>query len=351
MSVVNITNINVLQTCAQFQEPYKFEITFECLSELDDDLEFKLIYVGSADDEKLDQELDSILVGPVPVGVNRFVFETDPPDVSKIPEEELLGITVVLLTCSYKNKEFVRVGYYVNNEYNTEELRETPPERPVLEKIYREILANKPRVTRFPINWDNPEVGIEPQPQIQPPEPDPETSEASSTLEKRFSSEIKLKSEGTDNSQKTEAEILNSGNLLGTAEQVFNKNSQSDEIKDENSPANESENIETNATGPDGFIDIADSSIAGENEQASLKTNKDHYDQKNIEPKNDLKNFNFENGSKQDQSKNNEDTNSTKILKHGIEDNVEYESAKKIRSEKTDTQNNIETGTSKKLAA
>ena len=31
--------------------------------------------VGSAEDEKYDQTLDSIMVGPVPVGVNKFVFE------------------------------------------------------------------------------------------------------------------------------------------------------------------------------------------------------------------------------------------------------------------------------------
>ncbi|OMJ21861.1 Histone chaperone ASF1 [Smittium culicis] len=126
------------------------------------DLEFKLIYVGSADDENLDQELDSILVGPVPVGVNQFTFDTDPPDVSKIPEDDILGVTVVLLTCSYKNKEFVRVGYYVNNEYLEEELKENPPEKPILSKIYRIILADKPRVTRFPINWDNPEKETSP---------------------------------------------------------------------------------------------------------------------------------------------------------------------------------------------
>jgi histone chaperone ASF1 len=39
------------------------------------DIEFKLIYVGSAESEEFDQELDSILVGPVPVGLNKFVFE------------------------------------------------------------------------------------------------------------------------------------------------------------------------------------------------------------------------------------------------------------------------------------
>jgi hypothetical protein len=30
----------------------------------------------------------------------------------------MLGVTVILLTCSYDGREFVRVGYYVNNEYD-----------------------------------------------------------------------------------------------------------------------------------------------------------------------------------------------------------------------------------------
>lgn len=39
------------------------------------DLEWKLIYVGSAESESFDQELDTCMVGPVPVGVNSFEFE------------------------------------------------------------------------------------------------------------------------------------------------------------------------------------------------------------------------------------------------------------------------------------
>ncbi|KAJ1918527.1 Histone chaperone asf1 [Mycoemilia scoparia] len=162
MSVVNISNINILNNPVHFLEPYQLEITFECISELKDDLEFELIYVGSADNTKLDQKLDSLLVGPVPVGVNRFLFEADPPNIEKIPKEDLLGVTVILLTCSYKGKEFVRIGYYVNNEYQDEELKLNPPEKPELSKIYRNILAKKPRVTRFPINWENPEKEEEP---------------------------------------------------------------------------------------------------------------------------------------------------------------------------------------------
>ncbi|KAJ1812112.1 Histone chaperone asf1 [Coemansia sp. RSA 2598] len=156
MSVVKITNVNILEPESHFLASYKFEITFECLSQLDDDLEFKLIYVSSPENKKLDQELDSLLVGPVPVGVNKFVFEADAPKVDRIPKEDIVGVTVILLSCSYKEKEFVRIGYYVDNMYTDEELQANPPETPLLDKIFRRILADKPRVTRFPINWDDP---------------------------------------------------------------------------------------------------------------------------------------------------------------------------------------------------
>lgn len=163
---------------AKFTDKYEFEITFECLEPLQKgvfslslsplplfplipkltsttliDLEWKLTYVGSAQSDHYDQELDSLLVGPIPVGINKFVFEADPPDTKRIPIDELLGVTVILLTCAYDGREFVRVGYYVNNEYESEELVNDPPAKPVIEKIRRNVLAEKPRVTRFAIKW------------------------------------------------------------------------------------------------------------------------------------------------------------------------------------------------------
>lgn len=39
------------------------------------DLEWKIIYVGSAESEEYDQVLDSVLVGPVPAGRHMFVFQ------------------------------------------------------------------------------------------------------------------------------------------------------------------------------------------------------------------------------------------------------------------------------------
>ncbi len=51
-----------------------------------------------------------------------LIIQADAPDPSRIPANDLLGMTVVLLTCSYANQEFVRIGYYVNVDYIDPEL-------------------------------------------------------------------------------------------------------------------------------------------------------------------------------------------------------------------------------------
>ena len=45
------------------------------LNTLFSDLEWRIIYVGSAESMEHDQVLDTILVGPVPGGKHMFVFE------------------------------------------------------------------------------------------------------------------------------------------------------------------------------------------------------------------------------------------------------------------------------------
>lgn len=68
MSIVHLQSVEILNAEAKFEDAYIFKITFECISPLQDDIEWKLVYVGSAGDEKYDQELDNCMVGPVPVG-------------------------------------------------------------------------------------------------------------------------------------------------------------------------------------------------------------------------------------------------------------------------------------------
>jgi len=106
MAVVVVNNIEVNQQPGggAFTDPFQFEVTFECLDDLEDDIEWKVVYVGSADDQEHDQELESILVGPVPKGTMKFLLESPSPDVSKIPPHEIRGVTVVLVTCSYEQR-------------------------------------------------------------------------------------------------------------------------------------------------------------------------------------------------------------------------------------------------------
>jgi len=163
MAKLNLCNVVVKDNPCQFSNAFQFEITFDFLEDLNEDLEWKIIYVGSAESEQYDQVLDTVVVGPIIAGRHMFVFDADPPDPSKIPREDVMGVTVVLLTCSYNKQEFIRVGYYVNNEYTDQELRENPPLEPDFEKLQRNILATCPRVTRFKIDWgdaDTCEAGV-----------------------------------------------------------------------------------------------------------------------------------------------------------------------------------------------
>ena len=199
LTALHFSDITVLSNPAKFTDPYLFRITFECMAPLEEgarpssspcalahlslDLEWKLVYVGSAESESFDQELDTCMVGPVPVGVNSFEFEVSrvetrrgrvltplfqaaAPLPSRIPSSDLIGVTVILLTCSYAAQEFVRVGYYVNTEYLDPELKQAydasleegsevkaPDAAKHIDALSRLVLSEKPRVTRFNIKW------------------------------------------------------------------------------------------------------------------------------------------------------------------------------------------------------
>jgi len=146
------------------------------------DLEWKIVYVGSADTTQYDQELDSVLVGPgmrclqnapkltqyissywveqihlsgwlkirVNVTILIICIQANPPDPAKIPTGDLLGVTVILLQCAYRGNEFVRIGFYVSNDYDDPAVDTTagPPPEVDYNKIVRNILTSKPRVTK-----------------------------------------------------------------------------------------------------------------------------------------------------------------------------------------------------------
>ena len=53
MASVNVLNIIPKTTINKFSDPFSFEIIFEVLSELKKEMEWKMIYIGSAEDKKI----------------------------------------------------------------------------------------------------------------------------------------------------------------------------------------------------------------------------------------------------------------------------------------------------------
>lgn len=85
---VNIVSVDVLNNPSTFASLFELEITFEVFEYLPHgmflslftihssaDLEWSLVYVGSAETHSHDQLLDSVLVGPINEGRHKFVFQ------------------------------------------------------------------------------------------------------------------------------------------------------------------------------------------------------------------------------------------------------------------------------------
>ena len=67
--------------------------------------------------------------------LNSVCSKADSPDPKRIPIQDAIGVTVLLLTCAYRGQEFARIGYYINNEYIDPELKENPPEKTDFQKV------------------------------------------------------------------------------------------------------------------------------------------------------------------------------------------------------------------------
>ncbi|KAF5522061.1 Histone chaperone ASF1 [Colletotrichum aenigma] len=261
MSIVSLLGVQILNNPAKFTDKYEFEITFECLESLEKDLEWKLTYVGSATSDQYDQELDSLLVGPIPVGTNKFVFEADAPNTSKIPDADVIGVTVVLLTCAYDGREFVRVGYYVNNEYDSEELNAEPPSKPIIERVRRNILAEKPRVTRFAIKWDN-EASAPAEFPPEQPEADLAADDEEYGAEEREEEEAEVALETGANGEKTDGDdaamagVENGEPAQAEGEEDEMSDDGSVDIEGESEDELEEEEGEGQAAADDGAMDV-----------------------------------------------------------------------------------------------
>jgi histone chaperone ASF1 len=181
MASVNVLNVKYLNNnpCSS-TSPFEFEIAMECISQLEArEVEWTMTYIGSAQDNKHDQLLDTVEV-ETQIATMKFVFEAPAPNLFLVPREDQLDNSAVILSARYRGREFCRVGYYMRHEYTpefvdslrppTDGLTEVvEPELPCGEKLNLQFLmrvvdVENPRVTHYLIDWDAPNEQL-----VQPP--------------------------------------------------------------------------------------------------------------------------------------------------------------------------------------
>ncbi|CXJ22491.1 histone chaperone ASF1, putative [Plasmodium berghei] len=160
MSEVNVTKVIVNNPICDILDPFVFTIEFEALNKLEADLEWKIFYISAVNNEgesNQDIELDNIYLGPIERGVMMFDYAVNPPDYKNMDTDSVLGLQAILISANYKEKEFIRIAYYMNSFYKDIELREKPPMSPQYDKICRHIFVDNPRIVKFTIPWDSEE--------------------------------------------------------------------------------------------------------------------------------------------------------------------------------------------------
>ncbi len=63
-------------------------------------MDWKLTYVGNAESSQDDQILEELSVGPMLPGLHAFVLQAPAPNPIFIKNQDLIGVTVILLTCT-----------------------------------------------------------------------------------------------------------------------------------------------------------------------------------------------------------------------------------------------------------
>lgn len=120
--MIKVCKVEVLENPSNFLQPFQFKITFTADEDLkNDEYEWKIVYVGSAESKDFDQILLSESLGFYSKGQHDLILHSASVDPDKIPKGELLAPSIVLLVGYHNHKQFFQVGYLVVKEYLDDE--------------------------------------------------------------------------------------------------------------------------------------------------------------------------------------------------------------------------------------
>lgn len=90
-------------------------------------------------------------------GRQMFEMTVQPPDHTKIPAKDILGVTVIMITAMYRRQEFFRCSYFVYNNY-ADDAGANNKSALEIDKVVRSILIKEPRIRINEILWDYPKT-------------------------------------------------------------------------------------------------------------------------------------------------------------------------------------------------
>ena len=154
MPKIAVTNVLPKQECAPFESPFHFDINIEAECPLIYNLTFMVTYVGCAENPEHDQILEQIDIEIDKKGPLCFSIETACPNHTKIPGiENLLGLSVLILTAHYMDQEFFRCSYFVSNQYQGSE---ADLEHQIdMGLVKRSLLVESPKIMNREIDWND----------------------------------------------------------------------------------------------------------------------------------------------------------------------------------------------------
>ena len=121
MSKIKVTNISIPVVKSPFNTSLKVNIEFEAFDSLSQDLQWKIIYIGSANSCEYDQILESFSFPVKEIGQCSFQVDVAPPDHRLIPSfDDFLGATLLMFSAMYNDNEFFRCSYFVYNNFENE---------------------------------------------------------------------------------------------------------------------------------------------------------------------------------------------------------------------------------------
>ena len=116
MGYFNITNVQFASSSQKINDNFLLKIQFECLREIKQEIEWKVVYVADSDNKSFDQELDSIYMDSLNYGSSEFDWNVSKPDYSKIPNAmEIFDSTLLMLIVSINKYVVFIFGNWIND--------------------------------------------------------------------------------------------------------------------------------------------------------------------------------------------------------------------------------------------